>query len=61
MFTRVVTAGIVMCLVVGCAKKTAKFTGSSNDPAPVTPAPAAPGKPIDKGDKNKKEKDEKPN
>ncbi len=52
MFARIVTIGVLMCLVTGCAKKP-KFTGESNDSASVTPKPAVPGKSADKGDKKK--------
>ena len=52
MFTRIVTAGVLVCLVVGCAKKTAKFTGKADDsaaaPKPQPPAPK--GKTADAGE-----------
>jgi hypothetical protein len=51
MFTRIVTAGVLACLLVGCAKQTAKFTGR-DDPAPAPkPQPADKGKPGDRNDK----------
>jgi hypothetical protein len=62
MFTRIVTAGVLVCLVVGCAKKTAKFTGGTNDAAaaPKPQPPADKGKLGNTGGKTAKD-GEKPN
>jgi hypothetical protein len=53
MFTRIAVAGVVLCLVAGCAKKTAKFTGKADESAAAAPQPVAPAKPADGQDPKK--------
>jgi hypothetical protein len=57
MFTRIAMTGLVLCLVVGCAKKAAKFTGRTDDSAGAAQQPSAKPKPADASDKTA----EKPN
>jgi hypothetical protein len=57
MFTRIAMTGLALALVVGCAKKAAKFTGKADDSAAATPQPVGKPKPADTGEK----KDDKPN
>lgn len=60
MFARIAIVCCLLSLSVGCAKKTAKFTGKTGDSADATPLPVATtGKPGDKGEKSRK--DDKPN
>jgi hypothetical protein len=46
MFTRIATAGVLVCLVAGCAKKPAKPTGRTDDPAPANSQADAKAKPA---------------
>jgi hypothetical protein len=57
MFTRIATSGVLVCLILGCAKKTAKPTDKSDLPAPPNPQAVAKAKPAEKDDR----KDAKPN
>lgn len=59
MFVRIAMTGLALCLVVGCAKKAAKFTGRAEDSASAATQPAGKPKPADAGDKPKNE--DKPN
>jgi hypothetical protein len=52
MFTRIATAGVLVCLVAGCAKKPAKPTGRTDDPAPANSQAAAKAKSAEDGKPN---------
>jgi hypothetical protein len=54
MFSRIVIAGFCVSLLLGCGKKTVKFTGSSEDPTPAQTANNDKSKPGEKSDKNRK-------
>jgi len=46
MFTRIATVGLLACLFVGCAKKSGKPTGRSDETSPPNPQAAANAKPT---------------
>jgi hypothetical protein len=60
MFSRIVVAGLCVSLLLGCGKKTVKFTGSSENTTPAQTANNDKSKSGEKNDKNKKG-GEKPN
>lgn len=47
MFTRIAMAGVLACLLVGCAKKSGKPTGRSDEAPPPNPQAAAKEKPAE--------------